>query len=184
MGNVLLNLSWFYLLLLIQRGAELLLCARNRRRLQARGGREYAPRSYRGMVALYLGFHLLLLIEAYPFRVPADLLTWSLLTSYGLVQLLRYWTIGVLGDFWNTRIVVIPGSRLVRTGPFRWLRHPNYLVMTLEFAIIPLLLRAPTTLLLFIPLLLVTLRRRIALEEEALSRWTDFTTRNRDGKAD
>lgn len=179
MGDSLLNLSWFYLLLLAQRGAELLLCTRNRRRLLARGGREHAPRSYRGMVALHLGFLLPLAIEAYPFTVPGDLLTWSLLAGYGLVQLLRYWAIWSLGDFWNTRIVVIPGTRRIRTGPYRWMRHPNYLAMTLEFAIIPLLLRAPTTLLLFIPLLLVTLRRRIALEEEALGKGADFDTHSR-----
>jgi len=172
----LLTLSWFYLLLLTQRGAELLLCARNRRLLRAQGGREIAPRSYRTMVALYLGFHLFLLLEAFPFTVAADRLSWTLLAGYGLVQVLRYWTIASLGRYWNTRIVVVPGSHLVCTGPYRWLRHPNYLVMTLEFALIPLLLRAPLTLLIFIPLLMLILRQRIALEEQALRELTDFQT--------
>jgi len=135
------------------------------------------------MVALYLGFHLLLLLEGCPFRVPPDLLTWALLFSYLLVQGLRYWTIASLGEFWNTRIVVVPGTHLVTTGPYRWLRHPNYLVMTLEFAITPLLLRSPTTLLIFVPLLLIVLRRRITLEEEALRKWTDFSSQENEKQA-
>lgn len=151
-----------------------MLCARNRRRLVARGGREFAPHSYRGMVILYLAFHLLLLLEAFPFQIASDLLSWAMLACYGLVQLLRYWTILTLGEFWNTRIVVVPGSTLIKHGPYRWLRHPNYLVMSLEFAIIPLLLRAPVTLLLFVPLILLTLRKRIRLEEQALTQETDF----------
>ncbi|TYO98965.1 15-methylpalmitoyl-4-hydroxy-2-pyrone 4-O-methyltransferase [Geothermobacter ehrlichii] len=168
MENGILSLWWFYPLLLAQRGGELLLCARNRRKLLARGGSEHAPESYRAMVILHAGFYLTLLFEAFPFAVPADLLTWSMLGLWFLVQIGRYWVIASLGVFWTTRIVVVPGTTLIRKGPYRWLQHPNYLVITLEFAIVPLLLRAPVTLLLFSLANLVVLRHRIALEEAAL----------------
>lgn len=170
MENALLPLWWFYLLLIGQRVAELLLSARNRRQLLARGGQEYAPESYRSMVLLHTGFYLALLLETFPCRVPADLLTWSMLGGYLLVQLLRYWTIFSLGEYWNTRIITVPATRLVRSGPYRWFKHPNYVVITLEFALIPLLLRAPWTLLVFGLANLLVLRQRIHLEEEALNK--------------
>lgn len=163
-----LSFFWFYLLLLLQRLAELILCARNRAAILQRGGREISPESYRVMVALHLGFYLFLLLEAWPFAIPADILTWSMLGLWLVVQALRYWTIASLGRLWTTRIMIVPGTELVQSGPFRFLRHPNYLVMTLEFAIVPLLLRAPLTLLLFGFANLLVLRQRIALEEKAL----------------
>ncbi|GAB4553774.1 MAG: isoprenylcysteine carboxylmethyltransferase family protein [Geothermobacteraceae bacterium] len=169
MPDHLLSFGWFYLLLLVQRLAELCLCARNRAAMVRQGGHEIAPESYRWMVALHAGFYLVLLLEAWPFRIPADLLTWSMLGLWLLVQGMRYWVIASLGRLWTTRIMVVPGARLIHTGPYRFLRHPNYLVITLEFAIVPLLLRAPLTLLLFGFANLAVLRQRIALEEEAIA---------------
>ncbi len=168
MAESTLSFAWFYLVLLLQRILELGLCARNRAIMTRQGGQEIAPESYRTMVALHAGFYLILLLEAWPFRVPPDLLTWAMLGLWLLVQILRYWSIASLGRFWTTRIMIVPGSRLIRSGPYRFLRHPNYLVITLEFAIVPLLLRAPWTLLLTGIANLLVLRQRIALEEDAL----------------
>lgn len=179
METTLLPFWWFYLLLILQRLGELVLCASNRRQLLARGGKEHAPESYRGMVLLHAGFCLSLLLETFPFQVPDDLLTWSMLGGYLLVQILRYWTIFSLGRYWNTRILVVPGTRLVQTGPYRWLRHPNYMVITLEFALIPLLLRAPWTLLIFSLANLFVLRHRIRHEEQALAELTSMPQKHR-----
>lgn len=170
-------LAWFYLLLLLQRSGELLYARRNARRLLAKGGCEFFPQSYRTMFALHVGFYLALLLEPHPWTVPWDKLTLFCLVAYLPVQILRYWSIASLGSRWTTRIILIPGSKVVRLGPYRWLRHPNYLAITLEFLIIPLLMRAPWTLLVFTLANLAVLRQRIALEESALREHTDFVAR-------
>lgn len=163
-----MNFLWIYLLLILQRLAELALATRNRRLALARGGIECHPESYKRLIWLHSLFLASLLLEAYPWQLPLDLLTWCCLALFGLLQLLRYWCICSLGEQWNTRIIVIPDAPLSRRGPYRWFRHPNYLVVTLELAVIPLLARAPVTLLIFSLANLVLLRQRIRLEEEAL----------------
>jgi len=162
------NFLWIFLLLIFQRLAELALASRNRKRAMARGGIESAPETYRKFLWLHSLFLVSLLLESYPWQLPLDALTWFCLVLFGLLQLLRYWCIRSLGEQWNTRLIVIPGSPLSRRGPYRWIRHPNYLVVTLELAVIPLLARAPMTLLMFSLANLVLLRQRIRLEEEAL----------------
>ena len=111
--------------------------------------------------------------ESYPWRLPADIRTWACLAALAVATALRYWAIASLGEYWNTRVVVVPGARLVRTGPYRFLRHPNYLVIVLEFLLLPLLMRAPVTLILFSLANLAVLRQRIRIEEEALREATD-----------
>lgn len=164
-----MSAGWIFLFYFLERGFELLLARRNRRRAFARGGYEYAAESYRGIIGLHILFFASLLLESYPWRIDLDSLTRFCLVFLFLLQLLRYWCITTLGESWNTRIIVIPGMDIVRRCPYRWLRHPNYVAVTLEFAILPLLLRAPLTLLLFTLANLVVLRRRIVLEEKALA---------------
>ena len=166
---MMISLAWVPPVVAAQRLGELLLCRRNRLRLLARGGREVRPDTYKTMVALHALFLLFLGVESYPWRVPADILTWGCLAALGAVTALRYWVIDSLGEYWNTRVVVVPGARLVRTGPYRLLRHPNYLVIVLEFLLLPLLMRAPVTLVLFSLANLAALRRRIRIEEAALA---------------
>jgi len=167
-------LLWLYLLIITQRFLELALCRKNRRWMLAMGGHEVAPESYRRMVLLHLLFYLGLLLEPHPWQVPLEPWRVALLGGFFLVQVLRYWTILSLGKFWNTRIMIIPGSSVIRRGPYRWLRHPNYLVITLEFIILPLLMEAPWTLLFCTLGNLLVLRERIYLEEQALRQATDY----------
>ena len=161
-------ISWLFALYLVERLYELRLAKRNQQQLEARGGRELYPESYRAIVAVHLLFWPALLAESWPWRVPLDLLTGCCLAALALLMALRYWCIVTLGPFWNTRVVILPGARLTRSGPYRWLRHPNYLVVTLEFIFLPLLMRAPYTLVLFSLLNGLVLRHRIAREEMAL----------------
>jgi methyltransferase len=172
-----ITVAWVAPALVAQRILELRLSGRNRRRMLSRGGKEVAPGTYRAMVALHAAFLASLALESYPWRVPLDARTVGCLAALAAVTGLRYWAIASLGEYWNTRIVVVPGVRVVRSGPYRFLRHPNYLVIVLEFVILPLLVRAPATLVLFSLVNLAVLRQRIRVEEEALREHTDYEDR-------
>lgn len=169
-----MHLWWVVPVVVLQRAAELWLCLRNRRAMIARGGREFFPESYPVMAALHALFLVSLAWESHPWRPPANPATYACLGSLALVTALRYWTIAALGARWTTRIVVVPGNKVVRSGPYRHIRHPNYVVIVLEFLLLPLLLRAPFTLAAFSLANLLVLRRRIRLEEGALRQMTDY----------
>ena len=116
-----------------QRLGELVLARRNTLRLLARGGREYGAGHYPLIVllhAVWLG-GLWLMARHRPVE-----LGW--LGAYLALQVLRIWVLASLGDRWTTRIIVVPGAPLVRRGPYRWLPHPNYLVVAGEIAVLPL----------------------------------------------
>ena len=85
-----------------------------------------------------------------------------------ITQLIRYWAIASLGKYWNTRIFVVPGLNLVTNGPYKYIRHPNYIAVIIEIAVIPLIFSCYITAIVFSILNLVTLRRRISIEENAL----------------
>jgi methyltransferase len=117
----------------LQRLAELGWARRNTRRLLAAGGVEFGRPHYRFVVALHaiwLGGLWLLA----PLR-PLDPL---LLALFVVLQLGRAWVILTLGGRWTTRVIVVPGEVLVARGPYRWLRHPNYLIVAAEMAVVPL----------------------------------------------
>ena len=172
-----MSFAWILAVLFLQRMGELALCRRNRRGLIARGGKEFYPETYPIMVALHTFFFLSLAWESYPWRVPMDTRTTACLAGLVAVTALRYATIATLGGRWTTRIVSVPGSKVSRAGPYRFFRHPNYLVIVLEFLLFPLLLRAPFTLVAFSLANLVVLRQRIRLEEKVLRESTDYGER-------
>lgn len=169
-----MSLWWVFGFLLIERLFELRLAAKNRRILLQRGGQEFFPESYRVIVWLHLLFALSLIVESYPWIVPIDELTIFCLAGALLLQMIRYWCVRSLKEYWNTRIILVPGAEVSRRGPYRFVRHPNYMVVTLEFALLPLLARAPVTFLLFSIANLFVLRQRITLEERALREHTDY----------
>lgn len=172
-----MSLWWIFGFYFLERLLEVGIARRNRQRILPRGGREFHPESYRNLLAMHFGFFAALILETYPWRVPLDALTWFCLAALVLMQFLRYWCIVSLREFWNTRIIVLPGATVRRTGPYRWLRHPNYMAVTLEIFFLPLLMRAPFTLLVFSLANLGLLRQRIRLEEEALREHTDYGER-------
>jgi len=167
-------LLWLFLYLVMERLFELWLSRRNCRSLEARGGREFYPETFPRMVALHTLFLAALLAESYPWRFSQGYFSSALLAVFVLLQLVRYWCIFSLGENWNTRIMLVPGGSVKRRGPYRFLAHPNYLVVTLEFLLLPLLLQAPVTLAVFFPANLLILRQRIRLEELALREFTDY----------
>ena len=176
-----MSLWWVFALLLAERFYELRLAARNRRILLQRGGREFFPESYRFIVLMHLVFLTSLILESYPWAIPIDLLTLISLGGVLLLQMARYWCVWSLKEYWNTRIILVPGAEVCRRGPYRFMRHPNYLVVIFEFALLPLLARAPVTLVVFSIANLLVLRRRIFFEEQALRAHTDYSRHFRPG---
>jgi methyltransferase len=147
---------------------ELRRARKNAARALARGGVERGSGHYPAMVALHTLFLPSCAIESYfrPFRiaVAAPALVGAL-----AAQALRYWAISTLGDRWNTRIIVIPGEPLVTRGPYRYLRHPNYVAVALELACVPLVHGGWVTALAFSAANALVLRTRIRAEEAALA---------------
>jgi methyltransferase len=170
-------IGWIFLILLSERLFELCLARRHTRALLARGGREFSAETYPYIVALHSCFLIALFLESYPWQVPGDAITFITLSLFLLLQGGRYWCIISLGEQWNTRIILVPAAPVIKRGPYRWLRHPNYLIVTLEFLLLPLLLRAPLTFFLFFPINLLLLRQRIRLEEAALCQFSDYSSR-------
>ena len=122
------------LLVIAQRLGELWLAGRNTRRLMSEGAVEVGARHYPLFVILHSGW-LAALVFLTPWSAPAN--PW-LLAVYAALQAGRIWVIASLGRFWTTRIIAVPGAPLVRHGPYRFVRHPNYWVASLEIAILPL----------------------------------------------
>ena len=154
------------LLVALQRLAELGYARRNARRLLAAGGVEHGAGHYPLFVALH-GAWLVALFVLVPAEAPAD---WGLLGLYGLLQLGRLWVIASLGGRWTTRVIAVPGAALVKRGPYRFLRHPNYLVVALEIPLLPLAFGAWQIALVFGLANLALLAQRIRIEERALAR--------------
>ena len=153
------------LLVALQRLAELGYARRNARRLLAAGGVEHGAGHYPLFVALH-GAWLVALFVLVPAEAPAD---WGLLGLYGLLQLGRLWVIASLGRRWTTRVIVVPGAPLVTRGPYRFLRHPNYLIVALEIPVLPLAFGAWQIALGFGLANLALLAHRIRVEERALA---------------
>jgi methyltransferase len=170
------SFAWVFVVMGLQRLFELVISRRNRRALEALGGREYYPETFRTVVVLHVLYFASLAVESYPWRFPLDSRTILCLFVLAILTGARYWCIASLGRCWNVRIIVVPGGAVKRSGPYRFLRHPNYLVLVLEFLILPLLLRAPATLVVFSLANLAFLRQRIRLEEKALMESTDYGT--------
>jgi methyltransferase len=147
-----------------QRLAELWLARRNTERLVASGGVEFGRSHYIWVVALHLAW--LAALWLFGRDRPIDPV---LLVVFILLQAARIWVIGSLGRRWTTRVIVMPGVPPVASGPYRWLRHPNYLVVALEIAVVPLALGLPGVAVLFTLLNAAILYQRIRTENAALA---------------
>lgn len=152
------------LYLTIQRVAELWWATQNERRLFKAGGVEYGHSHLLLMVALHAGWMLGLWMLACDRPVHP-----VFLSLFIVVQIARYWVLLTLRRRWTIRIVAVPGERLVTRGPYRFIRHPNYAVVTAEIAIVPLALGLPLYALVFSILNAAVLAIRIPAENAALA---------------
>ena len=156
----------------LQRLLELRYSRRNERRLRARGAVERGAGHYPAMVAIHTLWLLSTLVEGL-LRGPEPPVWWPApLAVFLLVQPLRYWAILSLGTSWNTKILVVPGAKPVRSGPYRYLNHPNYVVVVVEILTFPLIFGAWITALVFTVLNAAILSVRIREENRALSEFS------------
>jgi methyltransferase len=168
--------AWLLALVSLERVAELALARRNTRWLQQRGAVEHASGHYPVIVLLHAAWlaGLWLLGRNNPVNTV-------LLAAFLLLQALRVWVLATLGSRWTTRIIVQPGAPLVARGPYRWLAHPNYVVVVGEIAVLPLCLGLPGFALAFSAANAAVLAIRIRAEDAALhgSRRTAASGRER-----
>ena len=148
-----------------QRIVEIAYATRNTRALKRRGGIEHGRGHYPLLVVIHTAWLAALLLF-----VPGDApLSWAWLGLFLAMQALRLWVIASLGPYWTTRIITLAGASLVRRGPYRFLRHPNYVVVAVEILALPLAFGAWRIALVFSLLNLAALAWRIRVEEQALA---------------
>jgi methyltransferase len=156
------------MLVAVQRLLELWYSRRNERRLRARGAVERGDGHYPVIVAIHSLWLVSTLVEGL-LRGPEPPAWWPVpLVAFLLVQPLRYWAILSLGENWNTRVLVVPGGKLVRRGPYRYIPHPNYIVVAVEILTFPLIFGAWVTAVVFSLLNAALLYVRIRTENRAL----------------
>ena len=161
-------MSWTVAILALvtaQRLGELWLSKRNTRRLLANGALEHGAAHYPLIVAVHAFW-----LAALWWFAPGRPISIPLLLVFALLQLARLWVIASLGRRWTTRIMVLPQAPLIKRGPYRLLDHPNYAVVVLEIAILPLVFGLVWVAAVFTLLNAGVLAIRIAAENRALGR--------------
>jgi methyltransferase len=156
--------QWLIVAVAVQRLAELLLARRNTENLLAAGGRETGAGHYKLIVALHGGW----LVAIFLTVAPDATVNWWLIGAFAVLQAGRIWVIASLGRYWTTRIVTLPGAPLIHGGPYRWMRHPNYLIVAGEIALLPLAFGAWEIALGFSIANLAVTAWRIKIEDQAL----------------
>ena len=162
-------------LVAFMRLVELVVSRRNVARLKARGAVEVGRSLYPWMVAVHAGFLAACVAEVWLLDRPLfpQLAAFCLGLMVGAAAL-RLWVMAVLGERWSTRVMILPETSPITRGPFRRLRHPNYLAVVVEFVALPMVHTAWLTASLFSLANAVVLHRRIRSEEAALSEAGDY----------
>jgi methyltransferase len=158
----------FFAFLISQRVLELLLAKRNEQIVKSKGALEFDRDGYRYIVAMHVAFFISIVLEKFLLQRELNRFWVLFLFIFLAAQIVRYWAISSLGIYWNTKILVVPDSRRTTKGPYRYLKHPNYVAVTVEIAVIPLIFSCYLTSILFSIINLILIRRRIEIEENAL----------------
>ena len=157
--------QWLVLAVALLRLGELVYARRNARRLLKRSGREYGARHYPIFVLLHAAWLAAIFVAIPPDAPPF----WPLALVFAALLVARLVTIASLGQYWTTRVITVPGEPLIRKGPYRFMRHPNYMIVAGEIAVLPLIFGAWRVSLLFSLLNAGLLYHRIRVEERALA---------------
>lgn len=147
---------------------EFIVSTGNERRLRARGAIEPADDVWRIMSTAYPAAFMAMAVESWSHGGPSR--SWFLAGAgiWTLAKLLKGWAILSLGERWSFRVLVLPGEPLVTRGPYRWMRHPNYVAVAGELIGAAVMLAAPYTGVVFTALFVEIMRRRVQVEERAL----------------
>jgi methyltransferase len=160
--------------IIFQRLAELAVAKRNEEWMKSKGAKEYGKGHYPAMVLIHISFFVVFIFEVIFFNKNLSVYWPVLLALFLFTQAMRVWALTSLGRFWNTKIIILPGADVVKKGPYKVIKHPNYVIVTLELIIIPLMFNAFITLAVFSILNMVILSIRIPAEERALRELTKY----------
>jgi methyltransferase len=164
----------FISVLIIQRLLELVIARRNEKWMKEQGAIEFGMRHYLYIVLMHSLFFVVLIVEKVTFSRELSRV-WPLFGAlFVCAQVIRVWAISSLGRYWNTKIIVLPNLDVVRKGPYRFIKHPNYLVVSIELLVVPLLFGSYITACLFTLLNVFMLSIRIPAEEKALREFTEY----------
>lgn len=165
-------LFWYLVIfLIVQRLVELVISKRNEKWMLSQGAVEYGKEHYKLIVLLHVGFFLSLMLEYSLTRQNFELglINYVFLVILVILQIFRVIILSTLGKYWNTRIIRIPNVPLVKRGIYKYLRHPNYILVISEIFIIPMIFDLYWTAIIFTVLNLVVLKIRIKEENKALN---------------
>ena len=162
----------FFIILAVvifQRLTELIIAKRNEKYLLSIGGKEFGASHYKYIVLMHTLFFVSLITEYFLHGAKElHLLNGLFLVTFTSLQVTRIWVLKSLGKFWNTKIIVVPGAELIRKGPYKFLKHPNYVVVALELFTLPMIFDLYYTAIIFSVLNFLMLRVRINEENNAL----------------
>ncbi len=155
-----------------QRTFELYIARRHERKLKTIGAVEIDKIGYRFIVGMHMSFFVSLILEKLILKTTTNKWWIILVMFFCAAQILRYWAIAALGIYWNTKVLVAPRHPLLRKGPYKIMRHPNYIAVTAELAVVPLIFSCYITSIGFTILNAIIIRRRTRIETRALAeRW-------------
>lgn len=158
------------LFIIMQRLVELRIAKRNEEWIKRRGGIEVGQKHYKWFVIVHALFFISILLEVAYKETIVQEVNLFLLTTFILAQLGRLWCIHSLGRFWNTKVITLPGVALIKKGPYKYIKHPNYIIVAVELIVIPLLFGAVVTAIIFPILHVILLIIRIPSENKALAK--------------
>lgn len=158
---------FFISFVILLRIAELFIAKSNEKWMRKNGAVEYGREHYPFMVSMHTLFFIALITEYCLQDVHRHI--GILIVFYCLLIILKFWAIGTLGKFWNTRILRIPGISLIAKGPYKYVKHPNYIIVVVEIAVIPLSFHLYYTAVIFSLLNAAMLYVRIKVENKALN---------------
>ncbi|MCY8108253.1 hypothetical protein MOC38_06400, partial [Bacillus spizizenii] len=141
---------WLLIAILIaQRAAEMAVARQNEQKVKKQGAIEFGESHYPYIIIMHILFFLSLIAEVLLMNKQPSSWWIGIAAAILIVQAVRYWALCSLGAYWNTKILVVPSAELVKKGPYKWMKHPNYTVVILEILLIPLLYQAYVTMCLF-----------------------------------
>lgn len=161
-------------IVILQRLVELVVAKRNEQWMRSQGAFEVGAAHYPIMVTMHIAFFISLLAEVILLDRSLSSMWIILLVIFLTAQVARIWCLTSLGKFWNTKIIILPGADVVQKGPYKWVRHPNYVIVTTELLVLPLMFGAYLTAIIFTLLNVWMLSVRIPAEEKALKDATNY----------